>query len=240
MLKTRKYAWKDCLWTYQDCNFGDMWAIANFLLRVSQETGLPAKMYHHSAQFRSIVLSIVPHLDAKGIVEFVNFPTAGLQQRRLRYCDPFIVKWFRTKEKWLNARRSNIVTYQFDGRHLSNLKNLPLDRVHYLRKQLIDLGFNPIDVGGMKPLDYIIHTMANARFHVGCPSGMGIVALSVGVPVYNITRFLSDDFVAFMQTCQYKNRPVQTFKFVDDFVRHVRDHEVDKILKESEIRGLLV
>lgn len=202
------------------CGFGDLWALTSYLLRVSEESGKPARFFTRNQKQKDIVGSIIPHLRSKGKIVFVSRPTEKL----LGYCEPFLVKLVSTKQIWKYNRQAKIVAYQFDGVHLADQKNLPLPRLIHLLRSLTNQGYIPVDVGHHKPLSFIINTLSRCKFFVGCPSGLSVVAMSVGCPIMLITRKISPAYLGFMKRhCQYKtSRMIEMYMTVDEFLMRSR------------------
>jgi len=220
MLKFRKLSTaKDKIYGYADmCGFGDIWALTSYLLRVSEEAGRPTRFFTRNEKIRAIIRSIIPHLRSKGKIHLAHNPL----QKQLGYCEPFLVKFVPTHKKWQYNRASNIVAYQFDGNHLGNEKNLPWQRQLYLLRSLRRMGFIPVDVGHKKPIRFIVDTLSKCRFFVGCPSGLSVVSISVGNPVYLITRSINPKYCGFMRNCQYKTKEVHMYRTVDEFLIQAR------------------
>lgn len=207
MFRTRKFGWSDKVWRCTELGFGDTWAVTNFLLRVSEEIQAPTRVFSRNKAFVKLVTEIPQYLDTNGKIKFVtDVPQVGMT-----YCDPYRVRFYSTKKKW---QPENIVAYQLEGRHLANFKNIP----HNILNKLISLGYLPINVGGFKPLAFIIDMLSRCKFFVGCPSGIGVAALSVGCPVYIITSQLRNDYLRFMFRCQYYDKKVQVFKYTSSFL----------------------
>jgi hypothetical protein len=220
MLKIKKLVLKEKIYGYTEyCGFGDLWAVASYLLRVSEELGKPSRFFGKSKQ-RNTINSILPHFRSKGAVNIVPHPPQKLKM--LGYCEPFRVKFVPTHQSWKYNKYSKTVAYQFDGYHLAGEKNLPLKRFMYLLESLNAMGYQAIDVGNSKPISFIIDTLAKCKFFVGCPSGLSVVSISVGNPVFLITRLMNPLFLKFMQNCQYRTKSVQMFTTVDEFLIHIK------------------
>jgi hypothetical protein len=216
MLKVKKLVTKDKIYGYSElCGFGDIWAMTNYLLRVSQELGKPARFFSRAKHIGDTIKEIVPLLKSKGSVNIV-----GPHEKILSYCEPFSIKFLPTIKEW--SPTSNIIAYQFDGRHLQRQKNLPCIRLAYLINSLMDMGYDPVDVGGYKPLEYIVDILSKCQFFVGCPSGLSVVSLSVGNPVFLITRQMDPLFLLFMHQCQYRDKDVRMYTTVDEFLIQVK------------------
>lgn len=214
MLKVKKLYF-DKIYGYSDelSGFGDLWAVTSYLLRVSEESGKPTRFFSRIKKVKNTMRTIIPYLTSKGSISFVD----KSNQKVLRYCEPYAVKFVPTNKVW-NNKHSDVVAYQFDGVHLSKQKNLPLPRLRFLIKSLKALGLKPVDVGHGRPIEYIIDILSNCRFLVGCPSGLSIVSISVGNPVILITRNIDPKYCVYMKTCQYKTKPVQMYRTVDEFI----------------------
>jgi hypothetical protein len=221
MLNVKKLILKEKIYAYtQYCGFGDMWAVASYLLRVSEELKKPVRFFAQSSKQRDIIRAVLPHLRSKGKVDLVPAPTAKMKW--LGYCEPFRVKFVPTYRRWKYNKYSNLVAYQFDGRHLAAEKNLPPQRLKYLLDSLHLMGYHTVDVGHKKPLEFIIDVLAKCKFFIGCPSGLSVVSASVGNPVFLITRAMHPLFLKFMQECQYRTKSVHMFTTVDEFLIHVK------------------
>ncbi len=220
MLKIKKLVIKEKTYTYTEyCGFGDMWAVTSYLLRVSEEIGKPAQFWTKSAKQRDIIRAVTPLLKSKGKIDLVPMPTPKMKV--LNYCEPFRVKFVPTYKRWKHNKQ-NIIAYQFDGNHLANDKNLSLSRFMYLLKSLEGMGYELVDVGHKKPLPYIVDVLSKCKFFVGCPSGLSVVSISVGNPVFLITRLMHPLFLRFMVDCQYRTKSVQMFSTVVEFLIHVK------------------
>ncbi len=209
--KTRKYGWGDYVWRCTELGFGDTWAVTSYLLRISQEINKPVKVFSHNKRFVLTVRDVKKHLNTYGDIEFVHtVPTA-----KMSYCEPYKAKFLPTKKLWNCS--TNIVAYQFDGRHLAKVKNI---NYNYVLRVLKSKGYVPINLGGYKPLDFIIDILSKCKFFLGSPSGMSVVSMSVGNPAYVIGGGLSDKYLSFMSKCQYQNG-VTVFKFTKSFLQSV-------------------
>ena len=217
MLKVKKYALKDKIYGYPDaCGLGDVWAVTSYLLRISEEADLPSRFFTKNIEFRNRIEAIRPFLRSKGQIQFVS----QASQRVFNYCEPYKVKFVPTLQKWNG--KSNIVAFQFDGNHLYDRKNLPDKRLKFLIKSLTEMGYNSVDVGNHKSISFIVETLANCRLFVGCPSGLSVACLSVGTPIYLITRRLHPDFLQWLRKCHYRTVDVQMFTTVDQFLIRVK------------------
>lgn len=223
MLKLKGHDFRDVIYGYETeaCGFGDAFAVTNYLLRASERIKKPVRFACHNRDLRERVRFISTYLDTPGRINIVN----ARKQKILGYCEPFGVKFVRTKRRWRYNHWSKIVAYQFDGRHLAEEKNLPPDRVDYLVKQLKMMGYNPIDVGNHKPLGYVIDVLAKCRFFVGCPSGIAHVSQSVGNPIYVITKEMKRSYLNFMRRCQYRTAQVHMTKYIFDFLRVIHNEQ---------------
>jgi hypothetical protein len=214
MLKVIKYSQHDRIYGYpEECGFGDIWAVTSFLLRISEESARPTKFAARSKSFKSTMQDILPLLQSKGKIEFVGGQAA---QRILNYCEPYKVKFVPTINKWTG--NSKIIAYQFDGNHLANHKNINKDRLEWLLNNLIKMGYEPVNVGGRQSVEFIIDTLAKAKLFVGCPSGLSVAAISVGTPIFLITKMLKVKFVRFLRSCHYHTKPVRMFRTVNQFL----------------------
>lgn len=225
MLRIKKHSNRHRVYGYTDhCHFGDSWAVTSYLLRLSQETGRPSRFFTKSQTVRDSIVQIRPFFRSRGRIEFAFEPP----ERIFHYCEPYWVKFVPTIRVWNSSCEFNsrLVAYQFDGNHLWEQKNLPSDRLHYLLYSLRKMGFIPIDVGHRRKISTIINTLANCRFFVGCPSGLSVVARSVGCPIMLITRHLDPGMKSFLRMCQYHRTNVKMFTAVDQFLAHVRRRRV--------------
>jgi len=215
MLKVVKYGQHDRIYGYpEECGFGDIWAVTSYLLRISEESARPTKFVARTKSFKTTIQNILPLLKSKGEIEFIGGQAA---QRILNYCEPYKVKFVPTINKWAN-NNSKIIAYQFDGSHLSNHKNINGNRLEWLLSNLIKIGYEPVNVGGRQSVEFIVDTLAKAKLFVGCPSGLSIAAISVGTPIFLITKMLKMKFVRFLRSCQYHTRPVRMFRTVNQFL----------------------
>ncbi len=202
------------------CGFGDAWAVTSYLLRMSEEAKKPVKFASSEGSLKNRIELISNFLDSTGKIQMVH----QFQERVIRYCEAYSVKFVRTKKRWKD-NHSRIVAYQFDGNHLASQKNPPPDKVAALVKELTYMGYQPIDIGHMKPLDFVINTLAKCKFFVGCPSGMAHVSMSVGNPIYVITRNMSPKFVDFMKVCQYKTASnINILPNMREFISNIRNY----------------
>ena len=220
MLRVKKLCLQERVYTYTEyCGFGDMWAVTSYLLRVSEEIKKPASFWAKSSKQRDIIRSITPLLKSNGTINIVDSPSRKM--KILNYCEPFRVKFVPTYKRW-RRNKSKIIAYQFDGSHLAEDKNLSMRRLLYLLKSLDLMGYELVDVGHHKPLSYIVDVLSQCKFFVGCPSGLSVVSISVGNPVFLITRTMEPLFLRFMLDCQYCTKHVQMFSTVDEFLIHVK------------------
>jgi len=211
MLKFRRY--KDRILNCIEMGFGDTWAVTSYLLRMSEELKKPIRVHTVNSKFKNDVKAIIPHLDSPGEINFVD----QAAQMGMEYCKPYSVKFVPTKKQWNPS--ANIVAYQFDGNHLNVKKNLPPGALASLINSLNSLGYEPVDVGHKKSISFIIDTLSQCNFFIGCPSGIGIASMSVGNPIYLITRNINPQYVAYMKNCHYVTRQdVQMFRCVEDFL----------------------
>jgi hypothetical protein len=220
MLKVKKLALGDRAYGYTKyCGFGDMWAVTSYLLRLSEESKKPTQFWSQSARQTDMIKLIVPFLRSKGTISFVP-PTSKIKM--VEYCEPFRVKFVPTYKRWEYDKCSKLVAYQFDGNHLADIKNLPLLSLKYLLQSLEAMGYQTVNVGENKPLSYIIDVLSQCKFFVGCASGLSIASISVGNPVFLITRMINPLFLKFMMDCQYRTKHVQMFSTTDEFLIYLR------------------
>lgn len=217
MLKLVKFASQEVYGYHEYCGFGDIWAVTGYLLRLSEESHRPSKFFTKNADLKQDIRSITPFFDSKGTIELVSAPP----QRIFTYCEPYLCRPTPTIKTW-KRNNSNIVACQFDGRHLYKHKNVEGSRLRFLTRSLASMGLRLIDVGNRKPISYIVDVLANCRFFVGCPSGLSVVSMSVGNPVYLITRMMDPRYLSFMERCHYKYGNVQMFMTVDEFLIQAR------------------
>jgi hypothetical protein len=200
------------VWRCTELGFGDTWAVTNFLLRKSEEQGSPVKVFSVRKHFVDNVRQIKKHIASSGDIVFVkDTPNA-----KMSYCDPFRVDFLPTKKRW--SCTSNIIAYQFDGRHLAQLKT---PNYEVALKFLQSKGFLPINIGGYKSLDFVIDILSRCHCFMGCASGMSIVALNVGTPSYIVTAGLDKRYVRFMKTCQYYAKPIRLFRYTKSCVNTI-------------------
>jgi hypothetical protein len=181
-------------------HFGDVWAYTNLLLKISERSGQPIKVGIENQKIRKTILQIRPFLKSKGKIVFSN----RLANLNFSYCDPYNIRFVPSVRTWNYKRslKSKIVAYQFDGNHLAEQKNLPWDKIQFLINSLKRMGYEPVNVGGYKKMNFIINTLSNCKFFVGCPSGLSVAARSVGCPINLITWKLGYDMIHVLKTCQ--------------------------------------
>jgi hypothetical protein len=177
-------------------HFGDIWARTSLLLRISEILGKPTVASAKVGQ-ENISTSIVPYLRTHGELKFVKHP----HNADVDYCENYRTPILRTKKTWEFNPNSRIIAYQFDGRHESESKNLPTDKIAFVLDSLRRFGYEPIDVGHMKPIPEIINILSECKLFVGCPSGLSVVSMSVGNPILIITKDMSESFIQFHKAC---------------------------------------
>ncbi len=181
-------------------HFGDIWAYTNLLLKISDSSGKPVRVGIENQKLRNTILQIKPFLNSKGRIVFTNRRANFIYD----YCDPYRIEFVDSVRTWNYKRslKSKVVAYQFDGNHLSEQKNLPWKEIQFLIKSLASMGFNPVNVGGYKKIDFIVNTLSNCRFFVGCPSGLSVAARSVKCPINLITWKLDQNMINHLKWCQ--------------------------------------
>jgi len=157
--------------------FGDIWASTSWLLRKSEELNEVVRVKAEFPHFRDWMAFISPIFDSVGRLKFVDRGIAV----RPRYANIF-KGLMPVKKRW--EPRPKKVVYQLDGRHNAHLKNLSSDQTRFLLSSLRRMGYSNFNVGNMTPIRQVVRHMSEAAFFVGVPSGMSVVALSVGLPVY--------------------------------------------------------
>jgi len=191
---------KQDIYSYGWNHFGDVWAYTNLLLRISETSGKPAKVGIENQKIRKTISQIRPFLKSKGEIVFTN-RRANIN---CNYCDAYNIKFMPSVRTWNYKRslKSKIIAYQFDGNHLGEQKNLPWDKIQFLFNSLKKMGYQPVNVGGYKKMSFIINTLSNCKFFVGCPSGLSVVARSVDCPTNLITWKLEQSMIYVLKTCQ--------------------------------------
>lgn len=209
---------ENCIYHYQEnIGFGDIWALTSYLLQISEELRQPARFSAVSLNLLNTIRLITPFMKTKGEIKIVSESF----QRFIDYCDPFRIKLLPTYKTWSN-NNSKIIAYQFDGKHLHDKKNLPLRRFRFLLNSLIEMGYEPVDVGHYRPISFIIDILSKCRFFVGCPSGLSVVCMSVDTPIHLITRQINPYYLSFMRNCQYRTVDVQMYTTVNAFLGYVK------------------
>lgn len=90
-----------------------------------------------------------------------------------------------TRVRWGRAACiPRVIAYQLDGRSAAHLKNLPRPEESAFRAWAQDGGHSLVRVGQPYTIEQCIRMLAMAERFVGVCSGMGMLALSVGVPTY--------------------------------------------------------
>lgn len=215
MLKTSKIYYASRIFGYpEECGFGDIWAVTSYLLRLSEKTSTPTKFFTKSQRFKTTMKEILPFLNSSGRIEFVAGSAA---HKILNYCEPYRTKFVPTTKIW-ERRHSKIIAYQFDGNHLAKLKNISSFSVSKLLDSLTKMGYTPVNIGDQKSIEFIVDTLSQAKLFVGCPSGLSIAAISVGTPIFLITKMLNVDFVRFLRSCQYHTTCVKIFRTIRQFL----------------------
>jgi hypothetical protein len=104
----------------------------------------------------------------------------------------YTTKYTPTKKIW-QKNKNKIITYQFDGRCGSSLKNPPDHEIHHFNKFFEKIGYKSIDLGNYKPISFIIDSLSSCEFYVGSSSGIANVNMSVNAPMYIVKQNLPDD-----------------------------------------------
>jgi len=204
---------------YIQFGLGDRWASVSFLLRKSEEKGRP--------------IFVDGDFDPEHLYELAScFDTTGklIYEKGhpilpMNYHDAFSTKYLPTKKTWRDTN-SNVVAYQFDGISSFWNKNPPDEEIAEFLSYLSRRGFTPVDLGHMKPLPYIIETLATCKFFVGCASGIGHISMSVNTPMYIILHNLQEGTgppysVEYQQTVYSSKPDVQFFKYLKDLMNHL-------------------
>ena len=89
-----------------------------------------------------------------------------------------------TKEQWRSRASHPYYVAQFDGISSPEKNPPPGDVIAIGRALKLDYGLSGFQLGHDQSIDECVRLMANAAFFVGSCSGMGFLALSVGVPVF--------------------------------------------------------
>ena len=135
-----------------------------------------------------------------------------------------------TKKKWKYESNFKNICYQLDGYGHGNLKNPNKVDVNYFFKEFKSLGYNLIDIGHFKPIDFILNSLLKSCFFIGCPSGMTYFSMSVGIPIINITNKLNKDHISSLdQRFKFHKKNIKFFKTLSDFVINFKNNLI-KIL----------
>jgi hypothetical protein len=167
--------------------FGDSWSGTGMLLDLSEKLGKPLRVSSKDTTRPNTVNEIQSYFDSTGKIQLVNERC----QVKTNFWQIHKHRIVPTKVQW-SASKSRVVCCQFDGIHLSHHKNPKPWQVKLITDTLCRDGFMPINLGGMKPIKYIIDNLARARFFIGCPSGIAHVAMSVGTPMKILTFNMTD------------------------------------------------
>jgi hypothetical protein len=200
---------------------GDTWAATNYFLRISERLRKPIRVNAHFQSFKDFVLNIRPYFNSSGRIQFVDDPF----EHKIGYCQMYSIGFLPTKIRWKRSK-SNIIAYQFDGKDMAEYKNLPPDVLANLLKSLNSRGYNTINVGGMKPMPFIIKTLAKCKLFVGCPSGLSHVAMSVKCPInlisWKIPQFRINRIGGGIRGCQFLRDHATWFRTPEEFLKSIK------------------
>ena len=200
--------------------FGDRWASVSYLLRKSEQEGRP--------------IIVDGDVDSRHIYELASyFDSTGKliyeKNRPFEFVDihqAFSTKYLPTKKTW-KASDSNMVAYQFDGITAFWDKNPSDQEISEFLSYLVSCGLTPVDLGHMKPIPYIIDTLATCKFFVGCASGIAHLSMSVDTPMYVILHNLPEDTgppygAKYNRDVVYSSKPdIKFFKYLKYLENHL-------------------
>ena len=175
--------------------FGDRWAMCNYILRISEETGCKTLVSDHCRH--DDVPHIMNNLASQGSYEFVS----PKQTRMVDICDTYRIAFCPTKPYTWKANKNKLICYQLDGQYRSQDKNLNAQEHASLFYFLQKCGYEFADIGHRRFLNNSIRLLSRAEGFIGIPSGMSHVANSVGTPSFIICKPSMD--IQFHKNCWY-------------------------------------
>lgn len=200
--------------------FGDHWALCNFFLKKSEEIKEPVLVNRmgidnsHKKDFNLIKNC----LNSCGNFIKVDFPVNFVMD----YCNTYKTDFCKTKICW-SSKKSNLITYQLSGVFLNYYK----DFTHQECKnffRFLEPKHKLISVDNCE-IHRAIDLMSKSKFFVGIPSGMALVACSVGVPSLIVCKIPDDNWfnMELHQNCiYYKKKNVTLFKTVNDLLNNIK------------------
>ena len=196
---------------------GDWWCWTNKILHLSETKKETILVTTQNSKYDHIRMC-TNFIKSSGSFEYRHeFETIRLNHVQGYDCfHPAIYRW--------SNKKSKTITFQFDGVHMAGQKNPDAYEINYFISTVKNLGYTPVDIGHRQPLEFCIKAMAESHCFVGCPSGMGVIARSVGVPINLIYRHLNSNDVEFLKYHYYKvdelNKNIKWYKTFDDFFDH--------------------
>lgn len=195
------------------CHLGDLWAGTSYLLKKSAALRSPIVVSNVSGgglptgPMIGEILGLLEHI---GVFHFTNVAP----QKIVDLYHSFGHDYVRTRVKW-KAATSRIVCYQFDGRTEFDRKNPTTEETHRFLDHVRMRGYEPINIGGYRPLSHCIEIASTAEFFVGAPSGLGHVCASVGTPIHII---YNQKPLVDLAEYAYRNKPITYYRTMDDFL----------------------
>lgn len=165
--------------------FGDKWAVTSYLLKKSE---IEKKIILFDSDNYDLIYKIASFFNTNGRIEHKKSNLIFEEN----YNTVYTTKYVPTKKVW-QENKNKIITYQFDGRCGSSLKNPPDHEIHQFITFFEKLGYKTIDLGNYKPISFIIDSLSSCQFYVGCSSGIANVNMSVNAPMYIVKQNLPDD-----------------------------------------------
>jgi hypothetical protein len=176
--------------------FGDLWAIANYLLHVSEETGEEALVF----KLDSLLATIVSQLNSRGAVREVDQQPDVLFTDRdrdilqsysfraprivLPWLDAFGKAYFPTRKVRWYPNRSRIIATQLVPRNPDDIKACSPADCQLFRERSRAAGYEVVELGLPRSIEENIAIAARCEAFVGVCSGMSHLCHSVGVPVH--------------------------------------------------------
>lgn len=186
---------------FKNGGLGDYWQSISYFLTESEKKQQTIQI-NVNQKTKDTFAWIRPLLDSTGSYDFVNEKADYLPSWE-ELCYPVV----KTKTQWQDVK-SNTICYQFDGYCDANLKNPFPHEIQQFFERMKQFNFQ--NVGNYLNVYKGIKFLSTAKIFVGCPSGLSIIALSVGVPIYVVYNRLPN--IERLIDVRYKDKNIKFYK----------------------------
>ena len=224
--------------------FGDCWAVANYLLRLSERGNKPTLVWELDERIRTIIpvlRSTGSILQSTKLADHLIFSSDQESRFRAKYgffpehilgwkvC--FAERYLETTKVWV-PNRSGRICYQLVPRHYGPT-TCAEGHIHLFCETATSLGYELIALGAHFTLEQNIRLASECELFVGVDSGISHLCHSVGVPVHLIRNGITDQHLS----TTHRGNLFFRYSDIPEFLRALRSRDkFQRISSDSDDR----